>query len=144
MEKQYGLMKISKQKMAIYYSNKDTALENVCIVHNRFEFTTNLVKSALKDIINNCNKPLGKKNTDGLSINIPEHLKPFAKNQCEEWAKSAYRAMYLQKEDQHYLLVTNKDNEKEVKIVDYHNSGVIQENMVLSDGLHQFLQLKHG
>ena len=57
-----------------------------------------------------------------------------------KWINSAIYAMFSCELDKHYVL---KDG-KSIAPVDTFNTGVVQANMIWSNGLHQFLQLKHG
>ncbi len=73
-------------------------------------------------------------------IIIPKHLRDFiCKCQLVKWIDSAINARYRFNLSQHYII-------KDAKIapVDANNTGVVQSNMHWSNGLHQFLQLKHG
>jgi|GEM_PF-2411674 len=74
-------------------------------------------------------------------ICIPKHLRDLVKKvQLPKWINSAIHAMYSYELDKHYIL---KDG-RFIAPVDATNTGVVQANMVWSDGLHQFLQIKHG
>ena len=77
-------------------------------------------------------------------MHIPAHLKDFAIYQTKFWAKSAWSAEHSLEENKDYKISENESGDKEVYSVDKDNTGNVQYNMVLSDGLHQFLQLKHG
>lgn len=77
-------------------------------------------------------------NYRGDIIEIPNHLQEFARHQSHYWIKSAINALKYKKEV-HYDVKDGK-----VMPIDYENTGVIQQNMVWSDGLAQMLQLKEG
>lgn len=81
---------------------------------------------------------------DRGKLYIPTHLFEFAVFQSKNWAKSAYHAKHCLRENIDYVIKANENGEKAVYSVDSSNTGVIQYNMVLSDGVHQFLQIKHG
>jgi preprotein translocase subunit SecA len=74
----------------------------------------------------------------------PRHLFDFAIFQAKNWAKAAYDAEHSLHENVDYVIKKDDKGEKAVYAVDSANTGVIQYNMVLSDGVHQFLQIKHG
>lgn len=72
---------------------------------------------------------------------IPKHLRDFVlKAQLPKWVESAIHAKYRSEINKHYIL---KDGNK-IAPVDASNTGVVQANMNWSNGLHQFLQIKHG
>ena len=72
-------------------------------------------------------------------IVVPAHLKAFAKRQVPKWIRSAIMAALGYKQDHQFSV---KDGD--IAPVDYTNTGVLQQNMVWSNGLAQFLQMKHG
>lgn len=72
-------------------------------------------------------------------LEIPKHLQTFALDHIPHWIESALTAKYTYKRDKHYDV---KDNQ--ITPIDYSNTGVLQNNMVWSDGLCQFLQIKEG
>jgi len=72
---------------------------------------------------------------------IPQHLREFVlKAQLTKWIDSAIHAKYRSEINKHYVL----KNGNKIAPVDSSNTGVVQSNMNWSDGLHQFLQIKHG
>lgn len=73
-------------------------------------------------------------------IRVPKHLKKFVlEHQLSIWVQNAIKARHHLTRDREYVIV-----DKEVKIVDLHNSGIVFKNMKWSDGLHQFLQIKNN
>lgn len=72
-------------------------------------------------------------------IDVPVHLRSFTRSQIPYWIKNALNAAYAYKKDAHYAVVNDK-----IVPVNYNETGVFQSNMVWSDGLTQFLQLKEG
>jgi ankyrin repeat protein/preprotein translocase subunit SecA len=72
-------------------------------------------------------------------VKIPKHLIPFAKQQMPKWIQSAINAALSYKKGYHYNVARGK-----IVPVDYQNTGVWQHNMVWSNGLAQFLQIKEG
>lgn len=72
-------------------------------------------------------------------IEIPEYLRSFVEVQLPKWIDSAVNAMFNMKQGFDYVL---KDDN--VVVVDAANTGVHHPTMRWSDGLHQFLQMKHG
>ena len=112
---------------------------NVWLVHDRFEFTTDLLTTAMRGVIEEENKA-----ENNLRFDIPVHLKQFALGQSKCWAQSAYKAMHWLKKDVNYIIKSDGDGNDNIYSVDAKSTGSIQKNMVLSDGLHQFLQIKHN
>lgn len=72
-------------------------------------------------------------------IVIPKHLKHFAQTQIPHWIDSALRALLSYKKEVQYDVAKGK-----IVPVDYENTGILQRNMVWSNGLAQFLQMKEG
>ena len=73
-------------------------------------------------------------------LEIPSHLRELViKVQLPKWIDSAIYAMFSCHDERDYILKDGK-----IVPVDARNTGVEQGNMIWSDGLHQFLQIKHG
>lgn len=71
---------------------------------------------------------------------VPHHLREFVLNvQLPNWINSAIFARYGYKTNQHYIIKNSN-----IFPVDASNTGTIQVNLHISDGIHQFLQIKHG
>lgn len=71
---------------------------------------------------------------------VPHHLRKFVLNvQLPKWIDSAIFAKYGYKNNQHYVIRNGK-----IAPVDASNTGIVQSNMHISNGIHQFLQIKHG
>jgi preprotein translocase subunit SecA len=71
-------------------------------------------------------------------MKLPANFKVFAKEQVNNWVDMSILATRL-KEKVDYII---KDNE--VKPIDAENTGIVQTNTQWQNGLHQFLQMKHG
>ena len=74
---------------------------------------------------------------------VPKYLQKFVKKHIKEWISSAFYALNYHNENQHYIINTEENGQRYIETVDSENTGVLQESMVLNNGLHQFLQLKH-
>lgn len=75
--------------------------------------------------------------SDGV-VNLPSHLKEqFVLDQVPAWIESACLA-YSYEKNIHYDVEDGK-----IKPIDFSNTGIIQGSTNWSDGLHQFLQIKH-
>jgi preprotein translocase subunit SecA len=73
-------------------------------------------------------------------LEIPAHLREFATNQVDNWVKNALAAKFKYAKGKHYDVSENG----RIIPIDYSNTGVLHDNMVWSDGLCQFLQIKEG
>lgn len=74
-----------------------------------------------------------------VGIVLPKYLKDFALKQLPKWAQSVILAEYRYEENRHYVVKNHN-----IALLDCSNTGVLQERMELTDGLHQCLQMKHG
>jgi hypothetical protein len=120
----------------------------------RKEFTCERLKLIIKEFIENNNS------NNELKIIIPDNLKKYIELQIPKWCENAYKAKHLMKLNKDYVLgkreITDEEKEELKKNnlipveyfricpVDFLNTGVISQSMVWSDGLSQFLQIKHG
>jgi hypothetical protein len=98
-------------------------------INNMPSFRASYIVDHIKDVILND------------SIRLPTHLKDFAVTQLDTWVNAAVRAKYLM-EKRDYI-ISEEEGTKKINIVDYINTGQISKNTVWSDGVHQFLQIKH-
>lgn len=70
---------------------------------------------------------------------IPEWRMEFVMESLEKWIISAVSAAFVLKEKTEYIVRNNK-----IVPIDYKNNGSLQENVHWNNGLHQFLEIKHG
>lgn len=74
-------------------------------------------------------------------IKIPAHLKDLVtRTQLSKWIDSAVYAKYRSECGHHYIISKSGT----IAPVDASNTGIVQPNMHWNNGLHQFLQIKHG
>ena len=75
---------------------------------------------------------------------IPKHLEDFVPTHIAAWGSSLITAM-AHEEDKHYRVQksTKRNNVSVVAPIDYKNTGQIQEGVHWSNGVHQFLQIRH-
>ena len=110
-------------------------------VDDPYEFTK-------KHIIDNYINPLisEKENhiPENLKLRIPQHLRSFVVNQLPKWVDNAILAKTEYKEGHHYLINQDENKIERITPVDFSSTGIIQNSTTWSDGLHQFLQIKHG
>ncbi|RIB07716.1 SecA DEAD-like domain-containing protein [Gigaspora rosea] len=88
------------------------------------EFTTNLIKER--------------------TVELPNFLRNFCLMSVEDLVRSAIESWKVYQERVEYLTVKGKDENSNIAPVDYESTGIVQEHETYSDGLHQFLQIKHG
>ena len=127
-------VKIKFENGSLYWIEEDKVpelLQENATAEDEREFKISLLVDHAKGLIG-----------DARLIIIPEHLKKFVYGQLRAWAESAISAS-LYRENVHYV-VGESEEHKDIKIINYQNTGVVQERMHWSDGLHQFLQIKHG
>jgi len=83
-------------------------------------------------------------NDPQFEIQIPKHLHDFVQESIPLWIEHAIRAKIEYKLDHHYMIKSDETRTRRIAPVDFSNTGVVQCNTTWSDGLHQFLQMKHG
>lgn len=83
-----------------------------------------------------------KKNNFDM-IYYPIFLHDYILLRKKEWCRNAFEAKYIFKKNKQYIISKNELGDKVIKPIDYHNTGVIQQNSIWP-GLHQFLELKEG
>ena len=132
-----------------YGKIEDEEQRKSIVVENLIDVTEKLIKE-------NKENP----NYKEVKFLLPKNLKSFIKNQIKYWCNTAYQAKHYYKENVHYVIGKDSldDSMKEILIqngyipeeyykigtVDFSNTGVVSLNMTWSDGLTQFLQIKHG
>jgi preprotein translocase subunit SecA len=97
-------------------------------------------ESYIKEHLQDCMKNVLQKG----DLKIPVHLQGLIDCQLSRWARHAIAAKALYKERVDYIVGEDEHLIKRVKPVDYDSTGVVQGSTHWSDGLHQFLQIKHG
>ena len=101
------------------------------------EFTSTLLRAFAAKLMQETSEHKG--------MIIPPNLKEVVGRQLDKWINSAITAKYAFQEKKHYLRIKDPKTDKMIIApVDYLNTGVINFGTSWSDGLHQFLQLKHG
>ncbi|RNA23960.1 translocase subunit seca, partial [Brachionus plicatilis] len=79
---------------------------------------------------------------DGSYFNYPSNLQDFVNRRLEVWINNAYVAKHHAEEGNHYSVLSMGKKSGEAVINDL-QTGVEQLNTQWSDGLQQFIQLKH-
>ncbi|MFN7096861.1 MAG: hypothetical protein ACK4PR_04820, partial [Gammaproteobacteria bacterium] len=83
-----------------------------------------------------------RKQVADKQIKIPNALKQFFERRLETWIKNAYLANDMQ-ENKEYVIPKKGEKHSQVIIMDL-DTGVEQITSQWSNGLHQFIQLKHS
>ena len=97
-------------------------------------YLINILKVRLLEIINSSEIP---------DYIIPKHLREFAIEQAPHWARSAVQASEQLVLNRDYVLA-QESGKTIIAPVDHLNTGVTHNNSEWENGIHQFLQLKHG
>ena len=120
---------------SLEFQAQEELILNTLLIENRYEYTQNLLKTCIEESL---------QNESESNLKIPRHLKQIALKQAEHWATSACQARYAFEENKHYVKIYNEQAKTEIIApVSYSSTGVIHTNTSWSNGLHQFLQLKH-
>jgi len=99
------------------------------------------VESKRDTIIDNMRKVL----TDPKSnLKFPTHLHRFIHESIPIWIDNAILAKVEYRLDHHYIIKSDETRNKRIMPIDFSNTGIVQPSTTWSDGLHQFLQIKHG
>jgi preprotein translocase subunit SecA len=92
-------------------------------------------------IIDNARKLLTDPKSD---LKLPTHLVRFIDDSIPTWVDHALLAKFEYRLDHHYMIKPDETRTKRIMPIDFSNTGVVQPSTTWSDGLHQFLQIKHG
>ena len=81
-------------------------------------------------------------NSEGRLVTTPRHLNSFMREHSGQLADSIITASWYE-EGVNYK-ISDHEFKKIISPVDYQNTGVIQLSLIWSNGLHQYLELKHS
>ncbi|CAF1276298.1 unnamed protein product, partial [Rotaria sordida] len=141
----YGKIEFKKEKIILEYANEQGDIVSISDSKSYLTLTSDIsdigfcipeynefdvvIKKHLKDyIISFIEK----------NIRIPKNFKDFVDTQIPKWIENCITA-YTYQENVHYIV-----HEGLIKPVDYYSTGIVQSSSNWSDGLHQFLQIKHN
>ncbi|XP_070501606.1 uncharacterized protein [Chironomus tepperi] len=156
----YGILDekdIQKMKPDIKNSNEiitklknSGIIDDECVLYNE-PYDEHRFNATLKDFDDDlsnkikfyCRNKMESKKT----VKIPKYLNNFVRLHLDNWIDSAIRAMYLRNQSE-YIVDTSLEGQKQYKepniiILDL-DTGTDMSNSQWDEGLHQFLQLKHG
>ena len=127
---------------------------------NRHRFTVEKLKESVRDLLNKNEKGFDLEDEQRkIDFILPINLKEFIELQIDGWCESAFVAKHRCKENYHYVIAKEENNKLNdflkskgytvrdkylISPVDFSNTGVVDLHMKWSDGLTQFLQIKHG
>ena len=84
-----------------------------------------------------------KEGSENRLVNIPRHLNEFMSEHSGQLANSIIMANAY-KLGMQYKISNPENKQEKITPVDYLNTGVVQLSLTWSDGLHQYIELKHG
>ena len=114
--------------LEVYLNNPANDLNKICI-----EISSE-IEDHLKKQLNIYLDTLLKEKT----IKIPVNFVGYFSKQKLKWINNAIEALNYQ-ENIHYIV-----QDGQIKPVDFKSTGIVQSSTNWSDGLHQFLQIKHN
>lgn len=77
-------------------------------------------------------------------LKLPTHLYRFVHESIPVWIDHAILAKVEYRLDHHYMIKPDETRVRRIMPIDFSNTGIVQASTTWSDGLHQFLQIKHG
>ena len=83
-----------------------------------------------------------KSNRFERDVIIPSHLEAFVEEHLSVWLDSIFSSYYY--EEKLEYTVYDTETYRIIAPIDYKNTGVIQRGLKWHNGLHQFLEIKHG
>ncbi|XP_013143742.1 PREDICTED: uncharacterized protein LOC106107433 [Papilio polytes] len=134
----------------VYYREEDEAIQENGDLKPEVKYRDIPIEESKRDFIIRCTNTHIRKlirDTDHETaeegypeIKIPKHLRKIVtKKQLSSWINSAVESIFDYAQDEDYVLYDGK-----ITVVDTNNTGVLKKNTTWCDGLHQFLQMKHG
>lgn len=122
---------IEQDGCLFWQANKESALIEI---QDRIECLEQILQAHAQALISEKDSP----------ILVPCHLKSFALAQAKYWAQSAVMASEKVQLDKDYVLSLDEEGNDTIAPIDFRNTGVTQLKSAWTNGLHQFLQIKHG
>ena len=129
-----GKQRIGMEKFSMIFMLTWTLITNI-------EANSHVNKEKTNDIKSSVKKRIDEVLQNGLSdfkIYFSDNEHEFINANLSDWIDSAFLAKQLN-ENHQYIIQDSK-----IVPVDSENTGMFQKNSHLSDGLQQFLQIKHG
>ncbi|CAF1419452.1 unnamed protein product, partial [Rotaria sordida] len=141
----YGKIRFKQEKIILEYTNEQEEIETISDLKSHLASTSDIshigqllpendiLDVFIKKHLENYIKTFIQKN-----IKIPKNFLDFVNTQIPKWIENVITA-YSYQENVHYVV-----HEGLIQPVDYYSTGIIQSTSNWSDGLHQFLQIKHN
>lgn len=132
----------------VYFLQQETAFDENGKAKDEVLVNEILIEQSKKDFIMQCTETHVRKlirdnvevDDNYPEIQIPNHLRELiSKVQLKKWINSAISSIFYYVNGEKYIIKDGK-----VVIVDANNTGVLKKSSAWSNGLHQFLQMKHG
>ncbi|CAF4777886.1 unnamed protein product [Rotaria sp. Silwood1] len=140
----YGKIKFEEKLITLEYANEQGNIVTIPDLKNHLASTSD-ISNIGKCLPENDNEDeFIKENLDNYirtfikeNIKVPKNFSDFVHSQIPKWIDNAITALTYQ-ENVHYIV-----HDGLIKPVDYYSTGIVQSSSNWSDGLHQFLQIKH-
>ena len=140
----YGKVGFENGKIVVEYSDENNNIVKISDLENYVSSNKDI--SRIGQIIDGDLDKYLKDSLDEYLTNliqekkfqIPKNYEQFYAAQKSKWISNAIEALNYQ-ENIHYIV-----QEGQIKPVDYYSTGIVQSSTNWSDGLHQFLQIKHN
>ncbi|CAF3170206.1 unnamed protein product [Rotaria sp. Silwood2] len=140
----YGKIQFKEKNIVLEYESENGDLMIISDLKAYLQFTSDIRNIGVQIPDDDQGDAFIKKNLDDYirkyivkNMEIPINFLEFIDTQIPKWIDSAITAMAYQ-ENVHYVV-----HEGLIKPVDYFSTGIVQGSSNWSDGLHQFLQIKH-
>lgn len=124
-------------------------LKGKVLVENMAEFESKIISSFPQNCLprHHLNYIFNQVFSREKSLNIPNYLKPFVEKHLDNWIQSGVNALMMQSERDYVVDVDRSETASErnpnIILLDP-STGTDLVNSQWDEGLHQFLQLKHG
>ncbi|CAF3995055.1 unnamed protein product, partial [Rotaria sordida] len=140
----YGKIKFEEKLITLEYANEHGDIVSIPDLKTHLASTSDISNIGkyipeddkedefIKENLDNYIRTFIKEN-----LKIPKNFSDFVHSQIPKWIDNAITALIYQ-ENVHYIVHNGL-----IKPVDYYSTGIVQNSSNWSDGLHQFLQIKH-
>ena len=124
----------------------------LAVFYQSQEELANTIKSKIVDLIENNVKKIeeGKEETIEPSLHVPKFLHDYVKKMMTRFVKNAVMVAFQMTEGESYKIATMEGAKEEdghifdsIIPVDFASTGVLEKNKRYSDGIQQFLEMKH-
>ncbi|CAF1374953.1 unnamed protein product [Rotaria sordida] len=141
----YGKITLEQKRIILDYPNERGDIVTISDLKTYIESTLDISNIGFCIPENDDGEEIIKKSLEKdirlfikKNLKIPKNFEEFLNTQIPKWIENAIIAFNYQK-NVHYVV-----HEELIKPVDYYSTGIVQSSSNWSDGLHQFLQIKHN